>query len=151
MPFEQDSLYGITHVAEKWQGDGTLKKIKAFLLADMIGDADLDIDRDPNSTPWLEDVVGEAAKRLGYQSHFFARNNTVGDDHVPFMKRGVPVRRPDRFFLRLQQCLLAHHAGYGRQTQPQESGHRGQRDAGDRAHSRQDGSAAAEVEASQKL
>jgi hypothetical protein len=90
MPFEQDSLYGITHVAEKWQRDGTLKKVKAFLLADMIGDADLNIDRDLNSTPWLEDVVGEAAKRLGYQSHFFAHNNQVGDDHIPFMKRGVP-------------------------------------------------------------
>ena len=90
MPFEDDSLYGITHVAEKWQSDGTLKKIKAFLLADMIGDADLNIDRDSNSTPWLEDVVGESAKRLGYQSHFFAHNNTVGDDHVPFTKKGVP-------------------------------------------------------------
>jgi len=90
MPFDQDSLYGITHVAEKWQGDGTLKKIKAFLLADMIGDADLSVERDSNSTPWLENVVYEAATRMGYQSHFFARNNTVGDDHVPFVKRGVP-------------------------------------------------------------
>jgi hypothetical protein len=90
MPFDDDSLYGITHLAQKWQADGTLKKIKVFLLADMIGDADLDVDRDLNSTPWVEDVVGEAAKRLGYQSHFFARKNEVGDDHVPFMKRGVP-------------------------------------------------------------
>jgi peptidase M28-like protein len=91
MPFKDDSLYGITHVAEKWQADGTLKRIRAFLLADMIGDADLNIDRDTNSTPWLEDVIGEAAKRLGYQSHFFARINEVGDDHVPFVKRGVPA------------------------------------------------------------
>jgi glutaminyl-peptide cyclotransferase len=90
MPFEDDSLYGITHVAEKWERDGTLKKIKAFLLADMVGDADLNIDRDLNSTPWVENVVGEAAKRLGYQSHFFGRTNEVGDDHLPFMKRGVP-------------------------------------------------------------
>ena len=90
MDFMADSLYGITHLAEKWQADGTLKKVKAFILADMIGDADLDIDRDMNSTPWLEDVVGEAAKRVGYQSHFFARSNKVDDDHLPFMKRGVP-------------------------------------------------------------
>ncbi len=88
--FMSDSLYGITHLAEKWQADGTLKKIKAFLLADMIGDADLDIDRDLNSTPWLESVVYEAATRLGYQSHFYTRNNQVSDDHIPFMKRGVP-------------------------------------------------------------
>jgi len=90
MPFMDDSLYGIAHLAEKWQADGTLKRVKAFLLADMIGDSDLNIDRDTNSTPWLENVVYEAATRLGYQSHFFARNNQVSDDHLPFVKRGVP-------------------------------------------------------------
>jgi Zn-dependent M28 family amino/carboxypeptidase len=90
MPFSQDSLYGITHLAEKWQADGTLKKVKALILTDMIGDADLNVDRDTNSTPWLEDVAYEAAKRLGYQSHFFALQREVSDDHLPFVKRGVP-------------------------------------------------------------
>jgi glutaminyl-peptide cyclotransferase len=90
MPFDNDSLYGITHLAEKWEADGTLKKIKAFLLADMVGDSDLNIERDTNSTPWLEDVVYEAASRLGYQSHFFERTQAVSDDHIPFVKRGVP-------------------------------------------------------------
>jgi Zn-dependent M28 family amino/carboxypeptidase len=87
---DADSLYGIRHLAEKWDADGTLKKVKAFLLADMIGDADLNIERDSNSTPWLEDVVYEAATRLGYQSHFFGRTMQVDDDHLPFVKRGVP-------------------------------------------------------------
>jgi Zn-dependent M28 family amino/carboxypeptidase len=86
-----DSLYGSRHLAEKWQKDGTAQQLKAFLLADMIGDADLNIDRDQNSTPWLEDVVFEAAGKLGYQSHFFARSLAVDDDHVPFAKAGVPV------------------------------------------------------------
>jgi Zn-dependent M28 family amino/carboxypeptidase len=85
-----DSLYGIRHLADKWQADGTLKTIKAFLLADMIGDADLNIDRDQNSTPWLEDTVYQAATRLGYQSHFYARTLQVDDDHRPFLRRGVP-------------------------------------------------------------
>ena len=85
-----DSLYGTRHLAARWQQDGTAKKIKAFLLTDMIGDADLDIYRDANSTPWLEDVIYEAATRLGYQSHFFARNSAILDDHLPFMKIGVP-------------------------------------------------------------
>jgi len=85
-----DSLYGTRHLADKWQQDGTLKKIKAFLLADMIGDADLNVDRDSNSTPWLEDVVYQAATQLGYQSHFFARTIPVEDDHLPFVERGVP-------------------------------------------------------------
>jgi glutaminyl-peptide cyclotransferase len=87
---DTDSLYGIRHLAQKWQDDGTLKKIKAFILADMIGDADLNIDRDLNSTQWLEAVVYDAATRLGDQSHFFARVNQVSDDHLPFVQRGVP-------------------------------------------------------------
>jgi Zn-dependent M28 family amino/carboxypeptidase len=89
MPFDKDSLYGISHLAQNWQNNGTLKNIKAFLLADMIGDADLNIDRDLNSTPWLEAIVYQAATRLGYQSHFFARMNQVTDDHIPFMQKGV--------------------------------------------------------------
>jgi glutaminyl-peptide cyclotransferase len=85
-----DSLYGVRHLADKWQKDGALKNIKAFLLADMIGDADLNVDRDANSTPWLEDMVYQAATQLGYQSHFFARTIPIEDDHLPFVERGVP-------------------------------------------------------------
>ncbi len=88
--FMSDSLYGITHIAEKWEADGTLKKVKAFVLADMIGDADLNVDREAYSAPWLQSVVYEAATRLGYQSHFFARALPMDDDHLPFVKRGVP-------------------------------------------------------------
>lgn len=86
-----DSTYGSRHLAEKWQQDGTTPKIKAFLLADMIGDADLNIEHDLNSTPWLEDLVMDAAQRLGYQSHFFARQGGIEDDHLPFAHLGVPV------------------------------------------------------------
>jgi glutaminyl-peptide cyclotransferase len=89
---DSDSLYGSKHLAQKWQQDGTTKKIKAFLLADMIGDKDLDIQRDTNSAAWLEDVVYQAAQRLGYQSYFFAETiNGLQDDHLPFARVGVPV------------------------------------------------------------
>jgi glutaminyl-peptide cyclotransferase len=88
---ETDSLYGSRHLAEKWQKDGTISQVKALLLADMIGDADLNIDRDQNSTAWLEDLVYQAASKLGYQSHFFSRSLPVEDDHLPFAKAGVPV------------------------------------------------------------
>ncbi len=86
-----DSLYGSRHLAAKWERDGTLKRIKAFLLLDMIGDKDLDIDRDQNSTPWLLDLVAEAAKKEGDRSYFFAKPNAIEDDHVPFAQRNVPV------------------------------------------------------------
>jgi glutaminyl-peptide cyclotransferase len=86
-----DALWGSRHLAQKWHDDGASKKVKAFLLADMIGDADLDIYRDENSTPWLEDIVLQASTRLGYQSHFFAATNAVEDDHLPFAHAGMPV------------------------------------------------------------
>jgi glutaminyl-peptide cyclotransferase len=35
-------------------------------------------------------LVYQAATQLGYQSHFFARQMDVEDDHAPFLKRGVP-------------------------------------------------------------
>jgi glutaminyl-peptide cyclotransferase len=85
-----DSLYGTRHLAEKWEKEGTLKKIKALMVMDMIGDADLDILRDTNSTPWLLDLIYAAAERGGYQSHFYAMQGGVEDDHIPFVKRGVP-------------------------------------------------------------
>jgi glutaminyl-peptide cyclotransferase len=88
---DPESLYGVRHLAQKWQDDGTLKKVKAFLLEDMIGDADLNVDRDRQSTAWLEDLIYQAAMRVGYQSHFFARTIYETDDHVPFIKRGVPA------------------------------------------------------------
>ncbi len=86
-----DSLYGSKHLAEKWTADGTIKKIKAFMLLDMIGDKDLDIDRDMNSTGWLLDLIYRSASDLGYQSYFFVRDNQIEDDHLPFAKAGVPV------------------------------------------------------------
>ena len=87
---DTDSLYGTRHLAERWQREGTIKKIKAFLLADMIADADLNIERESNSAPWLEDLIYQAATRLGYQSHFYARTLEIADDHLPFVKLGVP-------------------------------------------------------------
>ncbi len=87
---DPESLYGVRHLADKWQADGTLKRIKAFMLEDMIGDADLNIEHETNSTPWLEDLILKAATHLGYQSHFFARTMPVTDDHIPFVQHGVP-------------------------------------------------------------
>jgi peptidase M28-like protein len=88
---DSDSVYGSKHLAQRWKADGTAAKIKAFLLLDMVADKDLNIERDTNSAPWLLDVIARAAERRGQQRYFFARANTVGDDHVPFAQAGIPV------------------------------------------------------------
>ncbi len=87
---DTDSVYGSRHLAIKWQSDGTLKRIKAFILADMLGDRDLDVQRDLNSTPWLEDLIYKAATQYGWQSYFFENKTYDEDDHLPFVHRGVP-------------------------------------------------------------
>jgi Zn-dependent M28 family amino/carboxypeptidase len=84
-----DSTYGSRHLAARWGKDGTLGRIKAFILADMIGDKDLDILRDTRSADWLVSLVRQAAKKFGYDRYFFQRESEVEDDHVPFVERGV--------------------------------------------------------------
>jgi glutaminyl-peptide cyclotransferase len=85
-----DSLYGTKHLAQKWLQEGTARQIKAFLLVDMIGDADLDIQKETNSTPWLSELVYKAASNLGYQSHFYQMAGAIDDDHLPMLKAGIP-------------------------------------------------------------
>lgn len=85
-----DSTYGSRHLAAKWGGNGTLSRIKAFMLADMIGDKDLDIQRETSSTGWLVDLVRQAAKKLGDERYFFHTDEAVEDDHLAFVRRGVP-------------------------------------------------------------
>ena len=87
---DSDSTYGAKHLAAKWARDGTLSKIKAFILADMIGDKDLDILHDTQSTDWLVDLVRQAAKKFGYERYFFKQDSEIADDHMPFVRRGVP-------------------------------------------------------------
>jgi Zn-dependent M28 family amino/carboxypeptidase len=85
-----DGLYGSRHLADKWRDAGLLTKIRGFLLLDMIGDADLNIDRETKSTSWLQDLVYQAASKLGYQSYFYGRSLEITDDHQPFVELGVP-------------------------------------------------------------
>jgi glutaminyl-peptide cyclotransferase len=88
---QTDSLYGSRHLAAKWSRDGTIGKIKAYLLADMIGYKDLNIDKDANSTPWLQDLLVVAAKDTGHSGAIYKNKTEVEDDHLPFKQRGVPV------------------------------------------------------------
>lgn len=86
-----DNLYGSRHLAAKWSANGTLSRVKALLLADMIGDKDLNIDKDANSTDWLADLLVTAAKETGHSDAIYKNSTAVEDDHIPFRQRGVPV------------------------------------------------------------
>jgi Zn-dependent M28 family amino/carboxypeptidase len=86
-----DNTYGSRHYVETAKRDGSLATLKALVLVDMIGDRDLRIRRDTNSTRWLTDIIWDAAKRQELDSYFIADNTRVEDDHVPFLQAGVPA------------------------------------------------------------
>jgi glutaminyl-peptide cyclotransferase len=57
----------------------------------MIGDRRLEIRRDTNSTPWLVDLLWNAARRQGHERVFVDLPTTIEDDHLPFLRAGVPA------------------------------------------------------------
>ena len=83
-----DNTYGSRYYVEAGRKAGSLKSIRAFILLDMIGDRNLTIRRESNSTRWLTDVVWGVAKKLK-QPAFMDEETTVEDDHIPFLKAGV--------------------------------------------------------------
>jgi hypothetical protein len=85
-----DNTYGSRGYVEAAQKSGTLKSLRALILLDMIGDRNLNIRRDSNSTGWLNDIVWASAAKLGYRSNFPAEETTIDDDHMPFVRAGIP-------------------------------------------------------------
>ena len=86
-----DNTYGSRHYVDAAKRDGSLASLKAFVLVDMIGDRDLRIMRELNSTPWLTDAIWSAARRLKLDSYFVNASTSIEDDHQPFLRAGVPA------------------------------------------------------------
>src|SRR6185295_4221168 len=85
-----DHTYGSRHYVNAAKQDGSLASAKALVLVDMIGDKDLKIKRDLNSTPWLTDIVWNAAARTNMIAYFRPDPTEIEDDHLPFVQAGVP-------------------------------------------------------------
>lgn len=86
----QDHTYGSRHYVQTARADGTLKSIKALVLVDMVGDRDLRIQRESNSTPWLTDIIWAQAQKLG-RREFLNASTPIEDDHIEFLRAGVPA------------------------------------------------------------
>jgi glutaminyl-peptide cyclotransferase len=85
-----DSTYGSRHLARRWKEDGTAGKVRALLLLDMIGDKDLDLQKDTNSTPWLMDLVWSTAMEDGFRDILAPTPLAIEDDHIPFLDVNIP-------------------------------------------------------------
>ena len=84
-----DSLYGSRHLAAKWASDGTLAQLKALINVDMIGDKDLNVTNDNDSSQSLRASVWRIAETLGDGKYFSREPGGVDDDHKPFLAAGV--------------------------------------------------------------
>ena len=87
---DPDHTYGSRHYVEVARQTGTLKSLKAMILLDMVGDRQLNIRRESTSTPWLSDIIWNTARRLGHQASFISESMAVEDDHMHFLKAGIP-------------------------------------------------------------
>jgi glutaminyl-peptide cyclotransferase len=85
-----DSTYGSRHLAQKWKAEGMVSRIRALILLDMIGDKNLDVWYETNSTKRLMDLFWSTAQRIGLGSILSQVKSGVGDDHMPFLDVGIP-------------------------------------------------------------
>jgi len=84
-----DFIHGSTYFADHM---GNLRPDQALII-DMIGDADLHVQRETNSltaAPQLFNSVLTAANELGYSKHFDGSSYSIIDDHIPPSGRASP-------------------------------------------------------------
>lgn len=86
-----DSTYGSRHLAKVWSDRGDLARIGAVINVDMIGDKNLDVPIEANSTPTLGRLAKHTADELGFNQQFLSESISIEDDHLPFLERGVPA------------------------------------------------------------
>jgi glutaminyl-peptide cyclotransferase len=88
---EDDSVYGSRHDIDRRVRNSGIRTLKAMILVDMIGDKNLNIKREQQSTRWLKDIIWDTAHSLGFDSEFPNEEIEISDDHVPYLKAGIPA------------------------------------------------------------
>jgi glutaminyl-peptide cyclotransferase len=88
---DSDSLYGSRHLAERWGRDGTLRRLKGLINLDMIGDKNLNIPQETNGSMALNKLIWQTASDFGYRGYFTSQQIAEEDDHIPFVRSGVPA------------------------------------------------------------
>ncbi len=86
-----DGLQGSRHMAEQLTQEGRVRKVKAMILLDMIGDKDLSVTIPRNGTPRLVSQIFDAARDEGVRGRFSLYPYNIGDDHEPFFLSKMPA------------------------------------------------------------
>ena len=86
-----DWIVGSTYMAAYW-GEAGEPPLQAMVLVDMVGDADQQLYYEGHSDQALRETLWALAAELGYGDRFIPQERyTILDDHVPFLKRGIPA------------------------------------------------------------
>lgn len=88
---EHDGLHGSRYYAEYLLKNGLIADCKGVIVADMVGDRDLQIELPVNSDERLKKMFLSSAEKLGYSKYFVVGAKNVHDDHVSFMEAGIPA------------------------------------------------------------
>jgi Zn-dependent M28 family amino/carboxypeptidase len=68
------------------------QKPDSVVILDMIGDADLNVYLEKNSTVALREEIWAAAERLSYEEYLLPQvKYSILDDHTPFLELGIPA------------------------------------------------------------
>jgi glutaminyl-peptide cyclotransferase len=89
-PEAPDNTYGSRHYVSQLRAKKELPSTRALILLDMMGYKNLELGRDTMSTKWLQDIVWQTGRDLGFGTYFVNRPEGVGgDDHEPFLRAGI--------------------------------------------------------------
>lgn len=89
---DTDSVYGSREMAATMALSGDLARVKAFVLADLVGGKNFHVKRDSETTQWLQDIIWSTAARLGHEDLFLSvHGDGMEDDHLPWKARKVPT------------------------------------------------------------
>jgi Zn-dependent M28 family amino/carboxypeptidase len=88
---DNDGLQGSRYFVEDLKGRNLVKRVKAMVLLDMVGDANLQITLPANGVPALKQKLFDAARDTGNRDYFSVTPATITDDHVPFLRAGIPA------------------------------------------------------------
>ena len=88
---DDDSVYGSRHDVDRRVRERKLGDLKAMILVDMIGDKNLNIRREAQSTQWLKDIIWGTAQSMGHAREFPNDEMEISDEHIPYLKERVPA------------------------------------------------------------
>lgn len=96
-----DNTYGSRHVAASLHTCGKElclpeelggHPVRALVLMDLVGAPHVRFTKDANSDPTLRALFADTAKQMGLSQHVSTGLAlAIGDDHIPFRDRGLPV------------------------------------------------------------